>query len=61
MQNKSLSRLREIRDARKAADALIAERDALIRAAVLEGHSQRAVADAAGVSPASVNRIARSG
>jgi hypothetical protein len=58
----SLSRLRGIRDAQRRAEALLPERDKLIRKAVtVEGHSERLVAEAAGLSPGRVNQIVHSG
>jgi FixJ family two-component response regulator len=53
-----LPRLREIREARRKADSLLAERDRLIRQAVAEGSSERAIAVAAGLSRARVHEIA---
>lgn len=52
-----LPRLREIREARRKADSLLTERDRLIRNAIEEGHSERAVAIAAGLSRARVHEI----
>lgn len=57
----SLSRLRAIRDAQRRARAVLADRDELIRDAVkVEGHSERAVAEAAGLSPGRINQIVHS-
>ena len=54
----SLSRLRAIRDAQRRAKALLSERDELIRRAVTEEeHSERLVAEAAGLSPGRINQI----
>jgi predicted XRE-type DNA-binding protein len=55
-----LAQLREIRDAQKQAKTLLSRRDALIRRAVRE-HSQRQVAEAAGISQARVNQIVKGG
>jgi DNA-directed RNA polymerase specialized sigma subunit len=56
-----LARLREIRDIKSRADALTAERDELIRKAVLEEErSHRSVAMAAGLAPSHVSRIVHS-
>jgi hypothetical protein len=58
----SLSRLRSIRDAQRRAKALLTERDDLIREAVqVEGHSERLVAEAAGLSPGRINQIVHGG
>ena len=57
-QRTALARLRSIREAQKRADALLAERDELIREAVQgENHPERIVAEAAGISHARVNQI----
>jgi len=54
----ALSQLRAIRDAQRRAKALLSRRDELIRLAVTEeGHSERLVAEAAGLSPGRVNQI----
>jgi hypothetical protein len=54
----SLSRLRTIRDAQRRAKALLSERDELIVQAVkVEGHSERLVAEAAGLTSPRVNQI----
>jgi DNA-directed RNA polymerase specialized sigma subunit len=54
----SLSRLRTIRDAQRRAKALLSERDELIvRAVKVEGHSERLVAEAAGLTSPRVNQI----
>jgi hypothetical protein len=59
MPKTTLSELREIRDALERADALLAQRDKLILKAIEEGHSQRKVAIAAGLSKARVDQIAQ--
>ena len=53
-----LKRLREIRDQFKLTEALIPERDELIRRALRQGSSERKVADAAGLSQPRINEIA---
>jgi hypothetical protein len=54
----ALSRLRDIRNAQMRAQALLAERDELIRRAVKEeGHSYRMVGEAAGLVPSRVHKI----
>jgi hypothetical protein len=60
-QAKPLARLRAIRDAKRRAEALGVQRDALIRQAIEEGHSERKVALAAGLSPGRVNQIVHGG
>lgn len=55
-----LGRLREIRDIQRAAAALSPERDELIRGALKEGHSERQVAKASGLSPSRIDQIAHS-
>jgi transposase len=57
----AISRLRTIRDAQRRAEALLVERDALIKKAVAEGHSERLVAEAAGLSAGRINQITHSG
>jgi transposase len=57
-QKTALSELRDIRAAQRRYDALVRKRDELIERAVLgEGHSERAVAEAAGLSPGRINQI----
>lgn len=56
-----LPRLREIRDQRHAAAALVPERDRLIREALRQGKSERQVAAAAGLTPGRIHQIALSG
>lgn len=56
MPQTTLSELREIRDAQKRADDL---RDDLIRKAIKEGHSERKVAIAAGLTQPRINQIVR--
>jgi hypothetical protein len=53
-----LKRLREIRNQIALAEALIPERDELIRRALRQGSSERKVADAAGLSQPRINQIA---
>lgn len=53
----ALSKLRAVRDAERRAEKLRVERDELIREAVGEGHSERLVAEAAGLSPGRINQI----
>ena len=54
----ALSRLRGIRDAQRRAQAMLPDRDELIREAIKrEGHSERLVAEAAGLSPGRINQI----
>ena len=53
-----LKRLREIRDQLALAEALIPERDELIRRALRQGSSERKVADAAGLSQPRISEIA---
>jgi hypothetical protein len=58
----SLSELRSIRDAQRRAKALDDRRDELIRDAILqEGHSYRAVAEAAGLKATRVHEIVSEG
>jgi hypothetical protein len=52
-----LPRLREIRDAQKAAQKLMGERNRLIRQALAQGTPERQVAAAAGLSPGRVHQI----
>ena len=52
-----LPRLREVRDQIAAAQALVPERDALICRASVLGVSRRAVAEAAGITSSTVQRI----
>lgn len=54
---KPLARLRRIRDAQKRAGELAVGRDDAIREALAEEHSERKVAEAAGLSPAHIHRI----
>lgn len=55
-----LPRLREIRDAIRRAEALVPERDRLVRRAVKKnGYSQRRVAEAAGISQSRVDQIVK--
>jgi hypothetical protein len=53
-----LKRLREIRDQFRLAEALVPERDELIRRALRQGSSERKVADAAGLTQPRINQIA---
>ncbi len=52
-----LPQLRKIRDEIRRTDQLIADRDRLIREAVGLGHSQRQIAEAAGLSQSRVHQI----
>lgn len=61
----SLSRLRAIRDAERRVQAMRGDKDevrnTLVRDAVKEeGHSERMVAEAAGLSPGRINQIVHS-
>jgi hypothetical protein len=58
---KPLAQLREIRDARKRVEKLEEKRDGLIREAIKEGHSERKVALAVGLTPGRVHQIAVGG
>lgn len=53
-----LKRLREIRDQFRLVEALVPERDELIRRALRQGSSERKVGDAAGLSQPRINQIA---
>lgn len=53
-----LKRLREIRDQFRLVEALVPERDEMIRLAIRQGSSERRVADAAGLSQPRINEIA---
>jgi hypothetical protein len=55
-----LPRLRRIRDEIRRIDALIPQRDRLIREAVEQGYSERQIAKAAGVHHTRVNQIKHS-
>jgi DNA-binding transcriptional regulator LsrR (DeoR family) len=56
-QQNPLPRLREIRDQQRRAQALIAERDHLIRVAATQGLTERQIAEASGLSQPRVHRI----
>jgi hypothetical protein len=56
---KPLSKLRGIRNAESRVEAMRQERDELILEAIREGHSERKVAEAAGLSPGRINQIAQ--
>jgi len=51
-------RLREIRSILRHAEAVIPERNQLIRKAVAQGYSEREIAEEAGLSQTRVNEIA---
>jgi hypothetical protein len=52
-----LARLLQIKQAKQRYDSLAKSRDDLIREAVEQGHSERTVALAIGLSPGRINRI----
>jgi len=52
-----LPRLRKIRDAKRRAEKLAIDRDGLIRRAIEDGHSERKVAEAVGLTPGRVHQI----
>jgi hypothetical protein len=53
----TMARLRKVRDVLKRAEALRAQRRALCKTAIEEGHSQRAVAVAAGLTPGRIGQF----
>ena len=52
-----LSKLRELRAARQQLEALLEQRDGLIREAAGAGYSERQIAQAAGLTPGRINQI----